>query len=177
MGFYTRLCLLIIDLVKCLYCIHPFHNSPILYSKFELIHFDICGLLSIASIHNHKYVFLTIIYDHTRFVWIVLLKTKYEIYAQLLNFITVIGNQHNITPKMIRIDNGPRFMLSQFYASKGIKYKISCIEIPHQNKMVERKHQHFLNVGRELLYEAKLSKYYWSYATMYATFIIKRVPT
>lgn len=51
-----------------------YHASSI----FELLHLDIWGPLSVTSIHGHRY-FLTTVDDHSRFLWIILLKNKYEV--------------------------------------------------------------------------------------------------
>ena len=153
----------------------PFSSSvSIASSKFQLLHFDIWGPLSIPSVHNHIY-FLTILDDYSRFVWIILLKNKSEVSQHVKNFITLIENQYHITPQTVRSDNGPEFLLNSFYASKGIFHHKSCVETPQQNGRVERKHQHILNVGRALLYQSKLPASYWSYALLHATFIINRV--
>jgi len=104
-----------------------------------------------------------------------LLKNKSEVSQHVKNFITLIENQYHITPKTVRSDNGPGFLLNFFYASKGIFHHKSSVETPHQNGRVERKHQHILNVGRALLYQSKLLASYWSYALLHATFIINRV--
>jgi len=53
-------------------------SSSVASNKFELLHFDIWGPFAVPSIHNHKY-FLTILKDYSRFVWIVLLKSKFEV--------------------------------------------------------------------------------------------------
>jgi transposase InsO family protein len=113
--------------------------------------------LSTTSIHGHKY-FLTILDDHCRFVWIILLKSKASVSSHVQNFITLVENQFHLTPKIIRSDNGPEFLLTEFLASKGIEHQKSCVETPQQNGRVERKHQHILNVGRALLFQSKLPK-------------------
>jgi hypothetical protein len=151
-------------------------STSIATSKFELLHFDIWGPLATPSVHNHRY-FLTILDDHSRFVWIILLKHKSEVPSHVQNFVTLIETQFHITPKTIRTDNGPEFLLPSYYASKGIIHHKSCVETPQQNGRVERKHQHLLNVGRALLYQSKLPKCYLSYAILHATFIINRVTT
>jgi len=150
----------------------PFLHST--SSIFKLLHFDIWGPLSIPFVHNHRY-FLTILDDYSRFVWIVLLKSKSEVSQHIQNFITLIENQFHITPKTIKTDNDPEFFLNSFYTSKGIIHHKSCVETPQQNGRVERKHQHMLNVGRSLLYQSKLLAPYWSYALLHATFIINIV--
>ena len=130
--------------------------------------------MGLPSVHNHRY-FLTILDDYSRFVWIVLLKSKSEVSQHVQNFITLIENQFHITHKTLRTDNGPEFLFNSFYSSKGIIHHKSCVETPQQNGRVERKHQHLLNVGRTLLYQSKLPASYWSYALLHATFIINRV--
>jgi len=78
----------------------------------------------------------------------VLLKSKDEVSLHVQNFITLIENQHHITPKTVRTDNGPKFNLPAFDASKGILHQKYCVETLQQNSRVERKHQHIFNVGR-----------------------------
>lgn len=156
---------------------NPFcHSSSTTNSKFKTLHLDIWGHLSIPLVHNHKY-FLTILDDYTRYMWIVLLKTKDEVSTKVKQFITKIQTKFHITPKTIKTNNGPEFLLQSFYDSIGINHQRSCVETSQQNGRVERKHQHLLNVGRALLYQAKLPKQYWSYALFYAIFIINRILT
>jgi len=98
-------------------------------SNFELLHLDIWGPLSISYVHGHKY-FLTIVDDHSRFLWTILLKTKVEVSHHAQSFIKMIQNQFHVTPKFVRSDNGHEFMLSYFYASLGIIHHKSCVETP-----------------------------------------------
>lgn len=97
-------------------------TQVITYSRFEWLHFDIRGLLDVSYVQNHKY-FLPMINGHTMFYWIILLKTKARVSLHDQNFIIMSVNQFNITPKIIRIDNGYEFMINQFYTSKGILHQ------------------------------------------------------
>ena len=61
--------------------------------------------------------------------------------------------QFNANVKMVRSDNGSEFIsgpMKKFYGDQGIVHKISCVGIPQQNGIVERKHRHILNVVRAL---------------------------
>jgi hypothetical protein len=77
------------------------------------------GPLATPSVHNHRY-FLTVLDDHSRYVWIILLKHKSKVSLHVQNCVTLIETQFHTTPKTIRTDNGPEFLLPSFYAAKGI---------------------------------------------------------
>nr|KYP36109.1 Retrovirus-related Pol polyprotein from transposon TNT 1-94 [Cajanus cajan] len=143
---------------------------------FDLIHMDIWGPFSKASIHGHKY-FLTILDDFSRYTWVVLLKSKSEVKTHVHNFINLVENQYETKVKCIRSDNGPEFFLRDFFNSKGIIHQTSCVYTPQQNGRVERKHQHILNVARALMFQSKLPSNFWSYAIKHAIFLINRVPS
>ncbi|CAJ2678503.1 unnamed protein product [Trifolium pratense] len=143
---------------------------------YDVIHFDIWGPISIKSFHHHSY-FLTAVDDYSRYTWIVLMKSKAETRNHVINLIKMIQTQFNHQVKIVRSDNGPEFLMNEFYASKGILHQTSCVESPQQNGRVERKHQHILNIARALLYHSNLPKTFWSYAVLHATYIINRIST
>jgi len=145
-------------------------------SCFDLVHLDIWGPISIPSIHGHKY-FLTVVDDHSRHTWIFLMQAKSETRKLIQNFIIHIKNQFDKTIKCFRSDNGPEFNCVDIYDTYGITYQKSCVETPQQNSVVERKHQHILNVTRSLLFQSNMPKAYWCYAATHAIHIINRLPT
>jgi hypothetical protein len=127
---------------------------------FELVHFDIWGPLAIKSVNGYSY-FLTVVDDYSRFTWIILMKSKAETRQHIMNFVNLVATQYESRIKIIRSDNGPEFLMSEFYNSKGIIHQTSCVESPQQNGRVERKHQHILNIGRALLFHSNLPKFFW----------------
>ena len=84
------------------------------------------------------------------------MKSKSAASSLIQSFFQMVLNQFKVPIKVIRSDNGPEFVLSTFYASKGVLHQLSCVETPQQNAVVERKHQHLLNVARALRFHANL---------------------
>ncbi|CAJ2657635.1 unnamed protein product [Trifolium pratense] len=155
---------------------HDLSNSRA-SSCLELLHMDIWGPFATPTPHGHRY-FLTIVDDHTRFTWIILLKGKFETASKIQEFIQFSEEHFGHKVKYLRSDNGPEFLcLSKYYVSKGIIHQTSCVNTPQQNGRVERKHQCILNIARALMIQSHLPPRYWGYAVLHSVFIMNRVPS
>ncbi|CAN1263655.1 Retrovirus-related Pol polyprotein from transposon TNT 1-94 [Linum perenne] len=155
----------------------PFPNSSSRATTcFELLHMDIWGPYSIASMGGHRY-FLTIVDDHSRYTWVRLMSSKSDVRTLVTEFVSMIKNQHNQLVKTIRTDNGLEFRMSDFFSSLGIEHQTTCVYTSQQNGRVERKHRHILNVARALLFQSSLPIKFWGYAVNHSVHLINRLPT
>lgn len=68
---------------------------------------------------------------------------EFDTYSCLINLFSPVKNQFSKTIKTIRIDNGQEFisykMQHSFHINR-IFYEKTCVEIPQQNDVAERKH-------------------------------------
>lgn len=89
----------------------------------------------------------------------------------------MLETQFSKRSKIIRTDNGTEFFMKEFFAQKEILHQLSCVETSHQNVVVERKHQHILNVTRSLMFQSHVPLYLSGHCVLTAVYLINRIPT
>ena len=112
-----------------------------------------------------------------RYTWIFLLKQNSEVVKILENFVIFVQTKFETIIKIIRSDNRIEFFMTNFLANKGIVHQMSCVNTLQQNSIVEKKHDHILNVARSLMIQSHLPKIYWSYSVIHVAHIINMLPT
>ena len=152
----------------CEYAKHTRVSFPISNKRssfhFFLIHSDIWGPSTIPNILGSRW-FVTFIDDCTRGSWIYLLKNKSDVSHIFPIFCTVVQNQFGTKVKKIFSDNAHDYfnqILSQRFQKDGIIHESSCITIPQQNGMAERKNRCLLECTRALLFQQNIPKSYWA---------------
>ena len=91
----------------------------------DIVHLDMWGSYRVTSKDGYKY-FLIVVDDYTRACWVYLIKTKDEVFSNFENFVNLIQNQFENSVKIIRNDNGTKFINNKFEMfcnSKGIVHQ------------------------------------------------------
>lgn len=90
--------------------------------------------------------------DCSRVTWIYFLKHKSDVLQIFPIFLNLVEAHYSSKVRSIRSDNVPELSFKTLLVSKGIFHFYSFVGMPQQNSVVERKHQHILNVVRALLF-------------------------
>lgn len=151
-------------------------NNNFSAHAFDHVHVDTWGPYHHPT-QDGKRFFLTIVDDCTRFTWTYLMQHKSEAPSIIKSFFTFVQTQFGKPIKQLRSDNAKELQLEEFLKEQGTLHQFSCPYQPEQNAVVERKHQHLLNVARSLLFQSKVPIQFWGECLATATFLINQVPT
>ena len=95
--------------------------------------------------------------DYTCFTWVHFMKFKSDTQSILKSFFSWVKTQFQNDIKILRADNGSEFLSMHSYLdSYGTSFQHSCPYTPQQNRVIELKHRHLLNIGRALQFQVNL---------------------
>lgn len=81
---------------------------------FDLIHADVWNPFATFS-HDRYTYFLTIMDDCTRYIWIYMLKQKFDVLIMIPQFFKLIFTQYDKNIKMFRSDNAPQHFFDESF--------------------------------------------------------------
>jgi hypothetical protein len=144
----------------------------------DLVHTDVCGPMSRASLSGREYYF-TFIDDYSRKTWIYFLKIKSEVFKSYQEFKALVENQTGNKIKVLRSDNGGEYSSTQFVdfcAHSGIRRRMTVPYNPKQNGVVERMNRAITGAARSMLHDQNLPLYLWAEASAIAVYLQNRSP-
>jgi transposase InsO family protein len=138
----------------------------------DLVHTDVCGLMSVESVSESNY-FTIFIDDFSRRTSIFFMRTKSEIFSQFQEFKALMENQIGKKIRVLRSYNGGEYTsnnFNDFCREAGIKRELTVPYNPHQNEVAERKNRSIIGVAKAMIRDKDLSMFLWAKAcntTMY----------
>ena len=153
-------------------------KTPKASKILETIHSDIIGPIKPISIDGMRYI-LTFIDEFSRKSWVFPLKDKAEATSNIIFFLKYLENHYENKVKFFMSDNGREYnnsKIKKYCRKNGIKKIFSPPYNPENNGLAERFNQTLVNSAKTLLFWAKMSLDFWSYAIIYANFLYNITP-
>ncbi|XP_019224817.1 PREDICTED: uncharacterized protein LOC109206448 [Nicotiana attenuata] len=69
------------------------------------------------------------------------------------------------------------FLLLVYFGIEGIDHQSTCVYIPQQNDIVERRHRTILDVARSLRFQASIPLRFWGEYVNTVVYLLKRLPS
>ena len=147
--------------------------------KLQLIHADLCGLITPISTGSKRYL-ISFIDDFTRKVWIYFLVEKSDAFNTFKHFKSLFEKEIENCIKCLCTDRGGEFTSNEFNLfckENGIKRQLTAAYTPQQNGVAERKNRTVMNMVRSLLAEKKIPNNFWPEAVNWVVHVLNRSPT
>lgn len=147
--------------------------------KLQLVHGDLCGPITPATPGGKNY-FLLLVDDMSRFMWIVLLRSKDEAIAAVQKFQAAAELESGCKLKVLRTDRGGEFTSNQFaeyYEELGVNHHLTAPYSPQQNGVVERRNQTVVGMTRSLLKSMQVPARFWGEVVTTAVYLLNRAST
>jgi hypothetical protein len=144
----------------------------------DLLHYDVCGPMSVELVSGFKY-FILFIDDYSRKIWIYFMNAKDELFDGFQEFRALVENQTSRKIRVLRSDNGGEYTSKEFLdycAAAGIKKELIVPYNPKQNGVVERKNRTIVGATRAMVHDQGLSLFLWAKASCTTVYIQNRSP-
>lgn len=157
--------------------IHRESINPREYGILDRIHSDIGGPL-IPTHDRYKY-YITFLDKKSRFLWVVLLRTKDEAYKAFEVFKTLTEKQSGGHVKEFFTDNGGEYVNKRFRITLekyGISHQTTPAYTKEPNGLIEHMNLILFNKIRSFLIHSQAPTYLWGEALHAAVYVYNRTP-
>jgi hypothetical protein len=144
----------------------------------DLIHLDVCGPMTVASLNGYLY-YVLFIDDHSWKTWIYFLKTKYGVLVRFQEFKAQVENLIGRRIKVLRSDNGGEYTSRDFNdlcIEVGIKREYIVPYKPQQNGVVEKKNITIIEATKAMIHDHNLPMILWEEESMTTVYVHNRSP-
>jgi len=133
----------------------PFVSEKPKRSKtaLEVIHSDICRPFEVPIIGGSKY-FITFLDEHTRILWMYIIKLKSEALEVFRKFKILVEKESEKSIKILRTDGGGEYTsksFEEFCNNEGISHEVTSPYTPQHNGLAERRSRTILDMARSML--------------------------
>ena len=147
--------------------------------SLDLVHSDVCGKIGTKSLGGSEY-FVTFLDDHTRYIWVYILKHKGEVFQKFREWKALVEKSTECKVKTLRCDNGGEYTSAKFIAyltQEGIKHELTTPHTPQQNGAAERLNRTLIEGVHTMLADSKLPHKFWAEALSTYAYLRNRSPT
>jgi transposase InsO family protein len=157
----------------------PQQSSFRVKEQLELVHGDICGLVTPAT-PKRRCNFLVLVDDLSRYMWVVVLGSKGEATNAIRHVQVAAKVECGRKLRVLRTDNGSEFTTAEFAlyrADEGVQRHYSVSYSPQQNNIIEQCNQIVVGMARALLKQRGMPAVFWGEAVVTTAYILNRSPT
>ena len=137
-----------------------------------------CGKIGTQSLGGGEY-FVTFVDDHTRHVWVYILKHKGEVFQRFQEWKALVEKSSGRKVKALRSDNGGEYTSTEFNSyliKEGIKHELTTPHTPEQNGVAKRLNRTLVESMRTMLADSRLPHRFWAEALSTAVYLRNRSP-
>lgn len=143
------------------------------------MHTDLCGPITPTTPGGNKY-YLLVVDDHSRYMWLELLKSKDEAYPRFKRIHALVEANGKCKLRAFRSDHGGEFNsteFSEYCDQNGIKHFTTAPYSPQQNGVVERRNQTVVEMARCLMKSMGMPAFFWAEAARTTVYLLNHAPT
>jgi hypothetical protein len=174
------------NLKQCDDCILGKHSKQLFHEstskacrKLGLIHFDLCGPMSLPSANGNKYI-MSFVDCYTMMCWVYLLKDESQYFETFKIFHVWIQNEDQSHIGSLHTNNGREYTSNEFgnyLCQHGIKHQTTVPYNSQQNGADERMNKTLLKMVHSMMFFKNVKLMFWANAIIYAVYVKNGCPS